>query len=149
MSRLAAGLTRFAMIAVGYLAAVLTSILVPVLLIVLLAGIEDGNWSIIFTFDWLASFPLAVLTVAICALLIVGPAIFVAERLALRGWFYFAVTGAVTSIAFGVFVPGSAGGFVFNPGFLGFLAAAGIAAGWVYWLLAGRSSGRLKGRDPR
>ncbi|TPM04300.1 hypothetical protein FJ943_02700 [Mesorhizobium sp. B2-3-10] len=149
MSRLAAGLTRFAMIAVGYLAAVLTSILVPVLLIVLLAGIEDGNWSIIFTFDWLASFPLAVLTVAICALLIVGPAIFVAERLALRGWFYFAVTGAVTSIAFGVFVPGSAGGFVFNPGFLGFLAAAGIAAGWVYWLLAGRSSGRLTGRDPR
>ncbi|AGB43477.1 hypothetical protein FJW04_02685 [Mesorhizobium sp. B2-7-3] len=149
MSRLAAGLTRFAMIAVGYLAAVLTSILVPVLLIVLLAGIEDGNWSIIFTFDWLASFPLAVLTVAICALLIVGPAIFVAERLALRGWFYFAVTGAVTSIAFGVFVPGSAGGFVFNPGFLGFLAAAGIAAGWVYWLLAGRSSGRLKGHDPR
>ncbi|MBZ9679547.1 hypothetical protein LB524_20835 [Mesorhizobium sp. ESP6-5] len=137
------------MIAVGYLAAVLTSILVPVLLIVLLAGIEDGNWSIIFTFDWLASFPLAVLTVAICALLIVGPAIFVAERLALRGWFYFAVTGAVTSIAFGVFVPGSAGGFVFNPGFLGFLAAAGIAAGWVYWLLAGRSSGRLTGRDPR
>ncbi|MBZ9975723.1 hypothetical protein FJ543_07325 [Mesorhizobium sp. B2-5-7] len=149
MSRLVAGLTRFAMIAVGYLAAVLTSILVPVLLIVLLAGIEDGNWSIIFTFDWLASFPLAVLTVAICALLIVGPAIFVAERLALRGWFYFAVTGAVTSIAFGVFVPGSAGGFVFNPGFLGFLAAAGIAAGWVYWLLAGRSSGRLTGRDPR
>ncbi|TPL82775.1 hypothetical protein FJ950_20720 [Mesorhizobium sp. B2-3-14] len=149
MSRLAAGLTRFAMIAVGYLAAVLTSILVPVLLIVLLAGIEDGNWSIIFTFDWLASFPLAVLTVAICALLIVGPAIFVAERLALRGWFYFAVTGAVTSIAFGVFVPGSAGGFVFNPGFLGFLAAAGIAAGWVYWLLAGRSSGRLTGSDPR
>lgn len=137
------------MIAVGYLAAVLTSILVPVLLIVLLAGIEDGNWSIIFTFDWLASFPLAVLTVAICALLIVGPAIFVAERLALRGWFYFAVTGAVTSIAFGVFVPGSAGGFVFNPGFLGFLAAAGIAAGWVYWLLAGRSSGRLTGSDPR
>ncbi|TGT30551.1 hypothetical protein EN812_33930, partial [Mesorhizobium sp. M4B.F.Ca.ET.169.01.1.1] len=107
-------------------------ILVPVLLIVLLAGIEDGNWSIIFTFDWLASFPLAVLTVAICALLIVGPAIFLAERLALRGWFYFAVTGAVTSIAFGVFVPGSAGGFVFNPGFLGFLAAAGVAAGWVY-----------------
>ncbi|TPK11219.1 hypothetical protein FJ872_21385 [Mesorhizobium sp. B2-5-9] len=149
MSRLVAGLTRFSMIAVGYLAAVLTSILVPVLLIVLLAGIEDGNWSIIFTFDWLASFPLAVLTVAICALLIVGPAIFVAERLALRGWFYFAVTGAVTSIAFGVFVPGSAGGFVFNPGFLGFLAAAGIAAGWVYWLLAGRSSGRLTGRDPR
>ncbi|ESY87967.1 hypothetical protein NKI12_11500 [Mesorhizobium australicum] len=149
MSRLVAGLTRFAVIAVGYLAAVLTSILVPVLLIVLLAGIEDGNWSIIFTFDWLASFPLAVLTVAICALLIVGPAIFVAERLALRGWFYFAVTGAVTSIAFGVFVPGSAGGFVFNPGFLGFLAAAGIAAGWVYWLLAGRSSGRLRGRDPQ
>ncbi|ESY90111.1 hypothetical protein NKI51_01605 [Mesorhizobium australicum] len=149
MSRLVAGLTRFAVIAVGYLAAVLTSILVPVLLIVLLAGIEDGNWSIIFTFDWLASFPLAVLTVAICALLIVGPAIFVAERLALRGWFYFAVTGAVTSIAFGVFVPGSAGGFVFNPGFLGFLAAAGIAAGWVYWLLAGRGSGRLRGRDPQ
>ncbi|MGY2992701.1 hypothetical protein [Mesorhizobium sp. URHB0026] len=149
MSRLVAGLTRFAVIAVGYLAAVLTSIVVPVLLIVLLAGIEDGNWSIIFTFDWLASFPLAVLTVAICALLIVGPAIFVAERLALRGWFYFAVTGAVTSIAFGVFVPGSAGGFVFNPGFLGFLAAAGIAAGWVYWLLAGRSSGRLRGRDPQ
>jgi hypothetical protein len=149
VSRLVAGLTRFAVIAVGYLAAVLTSILVPVLLIVLLAGIEDGNWSIIFTFDWLASFPLAVLTVAICALLIVGPAIFVAERLALRGWFYFAVTGAVTSIAFGVFVPGSAGGFVFNPGFLGFLAAAGIAAGWVYWLLAGRGSGRLRGRDPQ
>ncbi|WP_246696225.1 hypothetical protein [Mesorhizobium sp. SARCC-RB16n] len=137
------------MIAVGYVAAVLTSILVPVLLIVLLAGIEDGNWSIIFTFDWLTSFPLAVLTVAICALLIVGPAIFLAERFALRGWFYFAVTGAITSISFGVFVPGSAGGFVFNPGFLGFLAAAGIAAGWVYWLLAGRSSGHRAGRDPR
>ncbi|AZO57432.1 MAG: hypothetical protein EOS78_16350 [Mesorhizobium sp.] len=149
MNHLVAGLTRFARIAVGYIAAVLTSILVPVLLIVLLAGIEDGNWSIIFTFDWLASFPLAVLTVAICALLIVGPAIFLAERLALRGWFYFAVTGAVTSIAFGVFVPGSAGGFVFNPGFLGFLAAAGIAAGWVYWLLAGHKSGHLTGRDPR
>ena len=64
----------------------------------------------------------------VCALLIVGPAIFIAERLSLRGWFYFAVTGAITSIAFGVFVPGSAGGFVFNPGFLGFLATAGSAA---------------------
>ncbi|TPI23485.1 hypothetical protein FJW08_30760 [Mesorhizobium sp. B3-2-1] len=149
MSRSLAWMKRLAIIAIGYIAAVLTSILVPVLLIVLLAGIEDGNWSIIFTFDWLASFPLAVLTVAICALLIVGPAIVLAERLALRGWFYFAVTGAITSIAFGVFVPGSAGGFVFNPGFLGFLAAAGIAAGWVYWRLAGHKSGHPAGRDPR
>ncbi|MGX7875809.1 hypothetical protein ACVDG5_026570 [Mesorhizobium sp. ORM6] len=149
MSRLVAWLERFAMIAVGYVAAVLTSILVPVLLIVLLAGIEDGNWSIIYEFDWLGSFPLAVLTVMVCALLIVGPAILVAERLSLRGWFYFAVTGAVTSIVFGVFVPRSAGGFVFNPGFLGFLATAGTAAGSVYWLVAGRKSGHLIQRDPR
>lgn len=142
-----AGLKRFVIIAVGYVAAVLTSILVPVLLITLLEGIEYGNWSLVFTFDWLGSFPLAVLTVAICALLIVGPAILLAERLSLRGWFYFAVTGAITSIAFGVFVPGSAGGFVFNPGFLGFLATAGTAAGSVYWLLAGRKSGRPIQRD--
>jgi len=147
MNRPLAGLKRFAIIAVGYVAAVLTSILVPVLLITLLEGIEYGNWSLVFTFDWLGSFPLAVLTVAICALLIVGPAIMLAERLSLRGWFYFAVTGAITSIAFGVFVPGSAGGFVFNPGFLGFLATAGTAAGSVYWLLAGRKSGRPLQRD--
>jgi len=147
VSRLIAWLKRFAMIAVGYVAGVLTSILVPVLLIVLLAGIEDGNWSLVFTFDWLGSFPLAVLTVAICALLIVGPAIFLAERLSLRGWFYFAVTGAITSIAFGVFIPRSAGGFVFNPGFLGFLATAGTAAGSVYWLVAGRKSGHLIRRN--
>ncbi len=148
MSHLAAGLKRFTLMAVGYFAGVLTSILVPVLLIALLEGIEDGNWSIIFAFDWLGSFPLAVLTVAICALVIVGPAIFIAERLSLRGWFYFAVTGAITSIAFGVLVPRSAGGFVFNPGFLGFLATAGTAGGCVYWLLAGRKSGRLTDRDP-
>jgi energy-converting hydrogenase Eha subunit A len=147
MNRLMARSKRFITIAVGYVAAVLTSILVPVLLIVLLEGIEYGNWSMVFEFDWLVSFPLAVLAVMVCALLIVGPAIFVAERRALRGWFYFAVTGAVTSIAFGVLVPGSAGGFVFNPGFLGFLATAGTAAGWVYWLLAGRSSGSLTGGD--
>ncbi|QKC94152.1 hypothetical protein [Mesorhizobium sp. NZP2298] len=147
MNRPLAGLKRFVIIAVGYVAAVLTSILVPVLLITLLEGIEYGNWSLVFTFDWLGSFPLAVLTVAICALLIVGPAILLAERLSLRGWFYFAVTGAITSIAFGVFVPGSAGGFVFNPGFLGFLATAGTAAGSVYWLLAGRKSGRPIQRD--
>ncbi|WP_214476486.1 hypothetical protein [Mesorhizobium sp. dw_380] len=149
MSRLVAGLKRIAIIAVGYVAAVLTSILVPVLLITLMEGIEYGNWSMVFAFDWLGSFPLAVLTVAICALLIVGPAIFVAERLSLRGWFYFAVTGAITSIAFGVFIPGSAGGFVFNPGFLGFLATAGTAAGSVYWLLAGCKSGQRIQRDPR
>lgn len=143
MSRLVARLKRFAIIAAGYVAAVLTSILVPVLLIALLEGIEDGNWSIIFAFDWLGSFPLAVLTVMVGALLIVGPAILVAERLALRGWFYFAATGAVTSTAFGVSMPRSAGGFVFNPGYLGFLATAGIAAGSVYWLLAGRKSGHL------
>jgi hypothetical protein len=147
MNRPLAGLKRFVIIAVGYVAAVLTSILVPVLLITLLEGIEYGNWSLVFTFDWLGSFPLAVLTVAICALLIVGPAILLAERLSLRGWFYFAVTGAITSIAFGVLVPGSAGGFVFNPGFLGFLATAGTAAGSVYWLLAGRKSGRPIQRD--
>jgi hypothetical protein len=141
VSRRFARLKRLAMIAVGYIAGVLTSILVPVLLIALLEGIEDGNWSIIFAFDWLGSFPLAVLTVMVSALLIVGPAIFVAERWSLRGWFYFAVTGAVTSTAFGVSMPRSAGGFVFNPGFLGFLATAGIAAGSVYWLLAGRKSG--------
>lgn len=138
---------RIAIIAVGYIAAVLTSVLVPVLLIVLLEGIEYGNWSMVFTFDWLVSFPLAVLTVAIAALFISGPAIFVAERLSLRGWFYFAVTGAITSMAFGIFIPGSAGGFVFNPGFLGFLATAGTAAGSVYWLLAGCKSGHLIGRD--
>ncbi|TPM35321.1 hypothetical protein [Mesorhizobium sp. B2-3-5] len=149
MSRLVAGLKCIAMIAVGYVAAVLTSILVPVLLIALLAGIEDDNWSMVFAFDWLGSFPLAVLTVAVCALLIVGPAIFLAERLCLRGWFYFAATGAITSIAFGVFIPGSAGGFVFNPGFLGFLATAGTAAGSVYWLVAGRKSGHLMPRSPR
>ncbi|MFD1982127.1 hypothetical protein ACFSOZ_05415 [Mesorhizobium newzealandense] len=141
MSRRFAWLKRLAMIAVGYLFAVLTSILVPVLLIALLEGIEDGNWSIIFAFDWLGSFPLAVLTVMVGALLIVGPAIFVAERLSLRGWLYFAVTGAMTSTAFGVSMPRSAGSFVFNPGYLGFLATAGIAAGSVYWLLAGRKSG--------
>ena len=130
-----------AMMEVGYLSAVMTSILVPVLLIALLEGIEDGTWSIIFAFDWLGSFPLAVLTVMVAALLIVGPALFVAERFSLRGWFYFAATGAITSIAFGVSMPRSAGSFVFNPGFLGFLATAGIAAGSVYWLLAGRKSG--------
>ncbi|WP_258590682.1 hypothetical protein [Mesorhizobium sp. AR07] len=129
------------MIAVGYIAAVLTSILVPVLLIALLEGIEGGNWSIIFAFDWLGSFPLAVLTVMVGALLIAGPVILVAERLSLRGWFYFALTGAITSIAFGVSIPRSAGGFIFNPGYLGFLATAGTAAGSVYWLLAGRKSG--------
>ena len=147
MSRRFAWSKRLAMIAVGYFFGVLTSILVPVLLIALLEGIEDGNWSIIFAFDWLGSFPLAVLTVMVCALLIVGPAIFVAERLSLRGWFYFAAVGAITSIAFGVSIPRSAGGFVFNPGYLGFLATAGIAAGSVYWLLAGRKSGDLKRRD--
>ena len=147
MSRLVAGFKRFVVIAVGYIAGVLTSILVPVLLITLLEGIEYGNWSLVFTFDWLGSFPLAVLTVAVCALVIVGPAILVAEWFSLRGWFYFAVTGAITSIAFGVLVPGSAGGFVFNPGFLGFLATAGTAAGSVYWLLAGHKSGRLTRRD--
>ncbi|MER9299877.1 hypothetical protein NKI38_25740 [Mesorhizobium sp. M0621] len=149
MSRRLAWLKRLAMMAVGYFAAVLTSILVPVLLIALLEGIEDGNWSIIFAFDWLGSFPLAVLTVMIGALLIVGPALFVAERFSLRGWFYFAATGAITSITFGVSMPRSAGSFVFNPGFLGFLATAGIAAGSVYWFLAGRKSGicRDLGRD--
>ena len=141
MNRLFAWPKRLAMIAVGYIAGVLTSILVPVLLIALLEGIEDGNWSIIFAFDWLGSFPLAVLTVMVAALLIVGPAILVAERFSLRGWLYFAITGAVTSTAFGVSMPRSAGGFVFNPGYLGFLATAGIAAGSVYWLLAGRKSG--------
>ncbi|KQU92175.1 hypothetical protein ASD12_04380 [Mesorhizobium sp. Root102] len=149
MSRLVAWLKRLTMMAVGYVAAVLTSILVPVLLIALLEGLEDGNWSIIFAFDWLDSFPLAVLTVMVGALLIVGPALFVAERFLLRGWFYFAATGAITSIAFGVSMPRSAGSFVFNPGFLGFLATAGIAAGSVYWLLAGRRSGMRRdlGRD--
>jgi len=83
----------------------------------------------------------------VSGLLIVGPAIFVAERWSLRGWFYFAVTGAVTSTAFGVSMPRSAGGFVFNPGFLGFLATTGSAAGSVYWLLAGRKSGHLMRRD--
>ena len=62
MSRRFAWFKRLATMAVGYVAAVLTSILVPVLLIALLEGIEDGNWSIIFAFDWLGSFPLAVLT---------------------------------------------------------------------------------------
>ncbi|RUX79228.1 hypothetical protein EN904_14660 [Mesorhizobium sp. M7A.F.Ca.CA.001.07.2.1] len=149
MSRPVAWLKRLAVMAVGYIAAVLTSILVPVLLIALLEGLEDGNWSIIFAFDWLGSFPLAVLTVTIAALLIVGPALFVAEWFSLRGWFYFAATGAITSIAFGVSMPRSAGSFIFNPGFLGFLATAGIAAGSVYWLLAGRKSGMRRdlGRD--
>ena len=140
---------RLAAIAVGYVAAALTSILVPVLLIVLLDGIEEGNWSMVFQFDWLGSFPLAVLTVMVCALLIAVPAIFVAERLSVRRWFYFAAMGAITSIAFGISTPRSAGWVAFNPVFLGFLATAGTAAGSIYWLLAGRKSGQFIRRDSR
>ncbi len=140
---------RLAAIAVGYVAAALTSILVPVLLIVLLEGIEEGNWSMVFQFDWLGSFPLAVLTVMVCALVIAAPAILVAERWALRRWYYFAAMGAITSAAFGLSTPRSAGWIAFNPVFLGFLATAGTAAGSVYWLLAGRKSGHLVRRDLR
>lgn len=140
---------RLAAIAVGYVAAALTSILVPVLLIVLLEGIEEGNWSMVFQFDWLGSFPLAVLTVMVCALVIAVPAILVAERWSLRRWFYFAAMGAFTSTAFGLSTPRSAGWIAFNPVFLGFLATAGTAAGSVYWLLAGRKSGQLTRRSSR
>ncbi|WP_421915519.1 hypothetical protein [Mesorhizobium sp.] len=140
---------RLAAIAVAYVAAALTSILVPVLLIVLLEGIEEGNWSMVFQFDWLGSFPLAVLTVMVCALVIAAPAILVAERWGLRRWYYFAAMGAITSTAFGLSTPRSAGWIAFNPVFLGFLTTAGTAAGSVYWLLAGRKSGQLARRDSR
>jgi len=147
LSSLRAWLKRLGAIAASYLVAVLASILISMLLVTLSEGLGEGDWSLLASVDWL-SLPIWTLALSANALMVAAPAIFAAERLSLRRWFYFAVMGAIAAIV----IDGSLASSIDGPGLAPvhfiFAAMLGVASGSIYWLLAGRDSGHLRERNP-
>ncbi len=147
MSSLRAWLKRLGAIAASYLVAVLASILISMLLVTLSEGLGEGDWSLLAAVDWL-SLPVWTLALSASALMVAAPAIFAAERLSLRRWFYFAVMGMIAAIVIDGSLTTSIDGSGLAPVHFIFAAMLGVASGSIYWLLAGRHSGHLRERNP-
>ena len=69
-------------------------------------------------------------------------AILLAESFSWRSILYYALTGGAIGLFFGTILPTDEPGRVFLTRGAEIMAGAGVAAGLVYWLFAGRNAGR-------
>lgn len=70
--------------------------------------------------------------------------IVLAEGFSWRSVLLYALVGGAVGVAYGVMLPGDEPGYLFPDRVPEVLAGAGIAAGLVYWLIAGRNAGKWR-----
>ena len=95
--------------------------------------------------DWLFLCWAVLTSAAIVAVVVFVPAmivIVIAEALALRSLFFYALAGGIGGLLYGLAFPAAANSF--DPT-VEIALAAGVAAGLVYWLFAGRTAGLWRG----
>jgi hypothetical protein len=101
-------------------------------------------------FDWII-LSWAVLTsgaiVSVIAFIPSVIVILIAETLALRSLFFYAIAGGIGGILYGMTFPAASVATTSFDRTVQITLAAGVASGLIYWLVAGRSAGRWRG-DP-
>jgi hypothetical protein len=90
---------------------------------------------------WLVTFA-ASAGIAFLAFVPAMIAILLAESFSWRSILYYALTGGAIGLFFGTILPTDEPGRVFLTRGAEIMAGAGVAAGLVYWLFAGRNAGR-------
>jgi len=136
---------RFFVIAFGYLFGALAAGAV-LIIATLPAGSLDGHLD---HADWLILWWAILTSAAIVAALAFLPAmvvILIAESLALRSLFFYALSGGVGGLLYGLTFPASAPPYDRTAQIT---FAAGVAAGLIYWLVAGRTAGLWRGGSVR
>jgi hypothetical protein len=109
------------------------------------AGTLNGPFD---NFDWLVLWGAILTSAAFVSAIAFVPAIIViliSEALGLRSLFFYALAGGAGGLLYGLTFPAAAG----NPfdRTVQITLAAGVAAGIVYWLVAGRTAGRWRGNS--
>ncbi len=64
----------------------------------------------------------------------------IGELAKIRSWMYYVPAGAAASAAMPLLLMPSNGHYAFSTPHYAVLAVAGFAAGWMYWLIAGRDA---------
>ena len=131
----------------GFLAAALAAS-VTVHLLILFLSMLDGEQDVFFGMSVLFTVALGTLVIALRAFLPTMAVIVLAEKFRLRQWYVFTLAGALASLCSAVGIYSlrlvTSGGM--SPLTLALMMVAGAVAGFVYRLVAGRSSGI--GPDP-
>jgi hypothetical protein len=117
----------------------LIGVALPIWQDVLTPGVEQGVFSVIAGFGAIFISAVAMLP----AMIVVG----IAEAFRLRSFLFYAACGALGMLwlYYGMGFAPAAGPPVARE--FEIVAAAGIAAGLVYWLIAGRNAGRWQGLE--
>ena len=135
---------RFFVVVFGFLFGCLAAGAVLVIA-TLPAGTLNGPFD---NFDWLVLWGAILTSAAFVSAIAFVPAvimILIAEALGLRSLFFYALAGGTGGLLYGLTFPATAA----NPfdRTVQITLAAGVAAGIVYWLVAGRTAGRWRGNS--
>ena len=111
------------------------------------AGTLNGPFE---QFDWLLLWWAILTSAAIVSVTALVPAmivILIAETLALRSLFFYALAGGASGLLYGLTFPAAVATSLDRT--VQITLAAGVAAGLVYWLVAGRTAGLWRGSEMR
>jgi hypothetical protein len=110
------------------------------------AGTLNGPFD---NFDWLILWGAILTSAAFVSAIAFVPAIIViliAETLGLRSLFFYALAGGAGGLLYGLTFPAATAANPFDRT-VQITLAAGVAAGIVYWLVAGRTAGLWRGNS--
>jgi len=141
---------RFAVVVIGY---ALSCLAASAFLAVLYFGAQDlagGETREIAVASALVSVPVMAFLISYLAFVPAAVVVVLAEILAWRDWLTYALAGGGIGVAVALSrrhagVDGN--GVMADPRTLAAITAAGLLAGIVYWMTAGRSAGGWPGRD--
>jgi hypothetical protein len=101
-------------------------------------------------FDWLILSGAVLTSAAFVSVIAFVPfmvVILIAETFALRSLFFYAIAGGVGGLLYGMTFPAASVATASFDRTMQITLAAGVAAGLIYWLAAGRSAGRWRGNS--
>ncbi|HEY8268357.1 MAG TPA: hypothetical protein VIG34_06830 [Xanthobacteraceae bacterium] len=138
---------RVFMIALGFCLASFAAAATITIGAAVLAEVQPPFERVEVSFFWL--FTLATSAgIAFLAFVPAMIAILLAESFSWRSILYYALIGGAIGFFFGAILPTDEPGRVFLTRGAEIMAGAGVAAGLVYWLFAGRNAGRWHTPDP-
>lgn len=138
---------RFFVVFFGYLFGCLAAGAVLVIA-TLPPGMPEASFE---QFDWLVLWWAILTSAAIVSAIAFVPAmivILVAEAFGLRSLFFYALAGGASGLLYGLTFPVEAAAPSLDAT-VEITLAAGVAAGLVYWLVAGRTAGLWRGNSTR
>ncbi len=142
-------LARLAVIIAGYALACLAASIFLNFLGYASAGLVGREARDMAAASSLVSVPVLAVVISYFAFVPALAVVVIAEYLAWRDWLAYALAGGGTGLAVALFVRSEKGigtVHIADPGALAAIAGAGMLAGIVYWMAAGRRAGRAAGK---